>query len=575
MIKRLFIAMGVLITVVPSSVWALPAEIQGLFNRNILYYNKEICASGTTTGSAAVPGPVYFIGDSIGVGIQAHGFEQNLKAKDPNWSISRMNVEEGISLSGALPKIDADKDAIAAQTVKVDGQDQAVPVKAIVVELGTNPGGTLDPNVFTSQVSTAIGKLRAANADAAIYWVNIGSTGAGINYTERNTVLKNSEASAGAQGGLKVIDWAGKGIPLNTLDNVHPTDEGYTKLSQLVADAVAGGGSAPAIQAAGSSSDCTCKLETTPSGGSGGLAYNIADETKATAAFNKYIEQHSPANAGLRGFGADFVAAGKASNVNPAFMMALAQKESGFADPSMDAKSAQPPYYNPFGLTADEGEPSTPLLGAHKWRDFNSYKEAIFEEAKYLRRRYLDQNITTINGIMPIYAPPSENNTELYTQQIKDWMFAMLLVDPSAFGSNPAGVSGPVAPGSQNCNVGFSGGGNSDENKKLGQQMAAARGWTDSGGEWNCLLQLWTRESGWRTDALNDNNHTGKMEPGPSGNDDAYGIPQSLPPSKMAAAGPDWITNPATQIKWGLDYIAGRYQTPCGAWNHSEQYNWY
>ena len=38
----------------------------------------------------------------------------------------------------------------------------------------------------------------------------------------------------------------------------------------------------------------------------------------------------------------------------------------------------------------------------------------------------------------------------------------------------------------------------------------------------------------------------------PSG---AYGIPQALPGSKMASAGPDWQTSAATQIRWGLGYI--------------------
>jgi hypothetical protein len=43
----------------------------------------------------------------------------------------------------------------------------------------------------------------------------------------------------------------------------------------------------------------------------------------------------------------------------------------------------------------------------------------------------------------------------------------------------------------------------------------------------------------------------------------------------MATAGADWATNPATQITWGLDYIAGRYGTPCGAWGHSQSVGWY
>ena len=37
----------------------------------------------------------------------------------------------------------------------------------------------------------------------------------------------------------------------------------------------------------------------------------------------------------------------------------------------------------------------------------------------------------------------------------------------------------------------------------------------------------------------------------------AYGIPQALPADKMASAGADWQTSAATQIRWGLGYIAG------------------
>jgi hypothetical protein len=76
-----------------------------------------------------------------------------------------------------------------------------------------------------------------------------------------------------------------------------------------------------------------------------------------------------------------------------------------------------------------------------------------------------------------------------------------------------------------------------------------------------CLLLLWNHESGWRYDAEN-----------PSG---AYGIPQALPGSKMASAGADWETNPATQIKWGLSYIKQLYGNPCGAWAFEEANGYY
>lgn len=78
----------------------------------------------------------------------------------------------------------------------------------------------------------------------------------------------------------------------------------------------------------------------------------------------------------------------------------------------------------------------------------------------------------------------------------------------------------------------------------------------------SCLDSLWARESGWNE--LAENPSSG-----------AYGIPQALPGDKMASYGSDWATNPATQIRWGLDYIAGRYGNPCGAWSHSQANGWY
>lgn len=94
----------------------------------------------------------------------------------------------------------------------------------------------------------------------------------------------------------------------------------------------------------------------------------------------------------------------------------------------------------------------------------------------------------------------------------------------------------------------------------IAQQMLAARGW--GADQFSCLDRLWMRESNWNHLAMN-----------PSSG--AYGIPQALPGGKMASHGADWRTNPATQIAWGLDYIAGRYGTPCGALNHSYARGWY
>jgi hypothetical protein len=97
-------------------------------------------------------------------------------------------------------------------------------------------------------------------------------------------------------------------------------------------------------------------------------------------------------------------------------------------------------------------------------------------------------------------------------------------------------------------------------NKATAKQMLAAFGFGQD--QWGCLERLWQKESGWNERAMN--RYSG-----------AYGIPQALPGSKMASAGSDWQINAATQIKWGLGYIKGRYGSPCAAWGHSQSRGWY
>src|SRR5215831_9405081 len=79
--------------------------------------------------------------------------------------------------------------------------------------------------------------------------------------------------------------------------------------------------------------------------------------------------------------------------------------------------------------------------------------------------------------------------------------------------------------------------------------------------QFDCLDNIWTRESGWNYQAENASG--------------AFGIPQALPGSKMASAGADWQTNPATQIKWGLGYIQSVYGTPCNAWSFWQAHSYY
>ncbi|MGW0602818.1 aggregation-promoting factor C-terminal-like domain-containing protein [Streptomyces sp. NPDC002644] len=80
--------------------------------------------------------------------------------------------------------------------------------------------------------------------------------------------------------------------------------------------------------------------------------------------------------------------------------------------------------------------------------------------------------------------------------------------------------------------------------------------------QWQCFSNIVDHESDWNYKAVN-----------PSSG--AYGLFQALPAGKMASAGADWQTNPATQIKWGLNYMESRYGSPCGAWDFWQVHNWY
>jgi hypothetical protein len=90
-----------------------------------------------------------------------------------------------------------------------------------------------------------------------------------------------------------------------------------------------------------------------------------------------------------------------------------------------------------------------------------------------------------------------------------------------------------------------------DGAQQVAQVLAKADyGWT--GSQFACLSSLWENESHWNFHAIN--RYSG-----------ALGIAQANPPSKMDVTATDWLNNPITQIKWGLNYIKVRYGTPCHA----------
>jgi hypothetical protein len=96
--------------------------------------------------------------------------------------------------------------------------------------------------------------------------------------------------------------------------------------------------------------------------------------------------------------------------------------------------------------------------------------------------------------------------------------------------------------------------------KVIARQMLHHFGWTKWQFQW--LNLLWSRESSWNVYASNP--YSG-----------AYGIPQAVPGDKMSSAGPNWESDARTQIRWGLQYIQGRYGSPYAAWEHELATGWY
>lgn len=131
----------------------------------------------------------------------------------------------------------------------------------------------------------------------------------------------------------------------------------------------------------------------------------------------------------------------------------------------------------------------------------------------------------------------------------------------NGIGSSSTNTNGAAAnPSSGNGKVNTSGGGAPGSNQALAKQMAASMyGWT--GSQWSSgLLPLWTQESGFNNNAQNPTST-------------AYGIAQFLD-STWSGYGPK-TSNPGLQIKYGLEYIKGRYGSPVGAEAHEKAYNWY
>ncbi len=206
----------------------------------------------------------------------------------------------------------------------------------------------------------------------------------------------------------------------------------------------------------------------------------------------------------------------------------------------------------PSGSAPATGAPSGAAFGAIATRSGQTAAERVTQQSHPAARRF--RVIADLQAVATMLAAQqAAAHQAAVAQAAKRQAQAELTAKreaqrkaaPQAPAQQPAAGSAPTASGSP---------------QSIAQAMLGSFGWSAS--QFSCLEPLWAGESGWSVTASNPS--TG-----------AYGIPQAMPASKMASAGPNWQTSAATQIRWGLGYIKSTYGSPCAAWGHEEASGWY
>ncbi len=178
---------------------------------------QSLKATAETTPSgpvAAANNKLFVVGDSLTVGMKSSG-QLSEKLQFIGWSPTKIEATSGDKVEDALPKLDADVDAI-----KQAG--------TAVVMLGTN---NVAPD-FKVSVKSMVDKLRSINPSIKIYWMNA--------LTDRfDYEMVNSSIQAQASPlNYTVIDWAAEyranKAKYPMADGVHHTAAGYLAKSDFL-----------------------------------------------------------------------------------------------------------------------------------------------------------------------------------------------------------------------------------------------------------------------------------------------------------------------------------------------------
>ena len=545
MIKRISLMISSLLVLTPQLAFAISAEQKKLLVGGTYYFDyANSCEVLAPSGG----GSIYVVGDSLTVGMRDSGqLEQKLTTK--GWTVNGIQATSGDQLSDAIPKIQTDINSLKSSNKQTD---------TFLIALGTNKDAG-----FAEKINQAVTMIKTYSPTAKIFWVNAYTKAA--NYDDINSAISSQATTLG----YSIIDWKTEATTNPTKypfagDNIHHTGEGYSAKADFIVNSLG----TPITTQAGQTGPAT-----------------------ATKNLEEFIDT----------YGQIAFNVGKQYGIPYEAILAQAALESNYGGSKLTTEAN-----NFFGIKAGTGwngpvwtgntQEETSNGGSYQITDsfrvyaspeegFRGYGDFIRSNSRY--RNALNYPGDPYRYIVEIknagYATDNEyiqSNWQLITQ-VEQYIKTKGTFPPSSQVTPDVAPPGPVDTSSPGQSQQSSGGcpptssttpvaGGS--NKEMGQSMAAERGWT--GEEWVCLEKLWDRESGWKETADNPKST-------------AYGIPQALlgdhkenidknyPGYYEGTVQKPTGGKPDVQIKWGLDYISGRYTTPCRAWSHSEGTGWY
>lgn len=544
MMRRVLLLVAVMLVLFPQTAFAISQEQKKLFDSGIYYFNYAADACATTASSGG-SGSIYVVGDSLTVGMRDSG-QLNEKLSGKGWSVAGIQATSGDQLSDALPKIQTDINNMKTNAVQTD---------TFLVALGTNKDAG-----FAEKIDQTVTMIKTYNPSAQIFWVNAYTTTA--NYDDINNAIGSQAATLS----FDVIDWKTEVTTKPTQypfasDGIHHTAQGYMAKADFIVSSIG-----------------------TPIPNSIG----ITTQSVATKNLEEFINRY-----GQMAFNV-----GKQYGIPYEAIIAQAALESGYGGSKLTTEAnnffgikAGTSWNGPVwtGNTREETSSGGSYQITDSFRVYSSPEEGFRGYADFIHTNSRYRNALNFPGnpyqyIVEIrnagYATDNEyirSNWQLIAQ-VEQYIQTSSMFPPSSQVKHDSLPPGGVDQGSVETPNNGCPPSNSEApvikgtTKEIGQKMAAERGW--SGEEWICLEKLWDRESGWKETADNPKST-------------AYGIPQALlgdhkenidknyPGYYEGTVQKPSGGKPDVQIRWGLDYIAGRYKTPCRAWSHSEGNGWY